>query len=34
MWWHPLHTRDAAHVWLRETVARVGRALGGPKSPR
>ena len=33
MWWHPLHTRDAAHVWLRETVARVGRSLGGPRSP-
>jgi DNA-binding transcriptional LysR family regulator len=26
MWWHPVHTHDAAHVWLRETVARVGEA--------
>src|SRR5262249_12678484 len=24
MWWHPVHTHDAAHVWLRGTVARVG----------
>jgi DNA-binding transcriptional LysR family regulator len=22
-WWHPVHTHDAAHIWLRETVARV-----------
>jgi hypothetical protein len=24
MWWHPVHTHDAAHVWLREIAARVG----------
>ncbi|MFD6191506.1 LysR family transcriptional regulator [Streptomyces sp. NPDC060275] len=24
MWWHPVHTHDAAHIWLRETAARVG----------
>ncbi|MET9319531.1 LysR family transcriptional regulator [Streptomyces sp. NPDC003038] len=30
MWWHPLHTQDAAHIWLRETVARVGERIGGP----
>ncbi|MGA4847553.1 LysR family transcriptional regulator [Streptomyces sp. G5(2025)] len=29
MWWHPVHTHDAAHLWLRETAARVGRRLGG-----
>jgi DNA-binding transcriptional LysR family regulator len=23
MWWHPVHTHDAAHTWLRETVAKV-----------
>jgi DNA-binding transcriptional LysR family regulator len=23
MWWHPVHTHDAAHAWFRETVARV-----------
>lgn len=26
LWWHPLHTRDAAHIWLRETAARVAAA--------
>lgn len=29
MWWHPVHTHDAAHIWLRETVARVGAGLAG-----
>lgn len=28
MWWHPVHARDAAHIWLRETVARVGGQIG------
>ncbi|WP_031044100.1 LysR family transcriptional regulator [Streptomyces sp. NRRL F-5650] len=27
MWWHPVHTHDAAHLWLRETAARVGRRM-------
>lgn len=30
MWWHPVHTHDAAHIWLRETAARVARRLPGP----
>ncbi|MGI5526563.1 LysR family transcriptional regulator [Streptomyces syringium] len=34
MWWHPEHTQDAAHIWLRETVARVGEQLGGPRAGR
>lgn len=29
LWWHPVHTQDAAHIWLRETAARVAAALGG-----
>ncbi|THC41273.1 LysR family transcriptional regulator [Streptomyces sp. A1499] len=29
LWWHPVHTHDAAHIWLRETAARVGRRLEG-----
>lgn len=29
LWWHPVHTHDAAHVWLRETAARVGARLSG-----
>ncbi|MFH9736518.1 LysR family transcriptional regulator [Streptomyces roseolus] len=27
LWWHPVHTHDAAHIWLRETAARVGRRI-------
>ncbi|MEV1005375.1 LysR family transcriptional regulator [Nonomuraea sp. NPDC050202] len=27
LWWHPAHTHDAAHIWLRETAARVGEAV-------
>ncbi|WP_372350958.1 LysR family transcriptional regulator [Streptomyces sp. KL116D] len=27
LWWHPVHTHDAAHIWLRETAARVGGLL-------
>ncbi|MFE1191380.1 LysR family transcriptional regulator [Streptomyces olivaceoviridis] len=27
LWWHPVHTHDAAHIWLRETAARVGASL-------
>jgi DNA-binding transcriptional LysR family regulator len=23
LWWHPVHTHDAGHLWLRETVAAV-----------
>jgi len=27
LWWHPVHTHDAAHRWLRETIARVGKGM-------
>ncbi|MDT0614600.1 LysR family transcriptional regulator [Streptomyces lancefieldiae] len=27
LWWHPVHTHDAAHIWLRETAAEVGARL-------
>ncbi|HWU09259.1 MAG TPA: LysR family transcriptional regulator [Streptomyces sp.] len=27
LWWHPVHTHDAAHIWLRETAERVGAGL-------
>ncbi|MGW1835059.1 LysR family transcriptional regulator [Streptomyces sp. NPDC002067] len=30
LWWHPVHTHDAAHIWLRETAARVGSRLSPP----
>ncbi|MFG3632883.1 LysR family transcriptional regulator [Streptomyces huasconensis] len=23
LWWHPVHTHDAAHIWLRETAGRI-----------
>lgn len=28
LWWHPVHARDAGHVWLREKAAEVGQAMG------
>ena len=31
MWWHPVHTHDAGHVWLRETIARVGAGIGSQR---
>ncbi|MFB6550586.1 LysR family transcriptional regulator [Streptomyces sp. NPDC056405] len=27
LWWHPVHTHDAAHIWLRETAVRVAARL-------
>lgn len=27
LWWHPVHTHDAGHLWLRETAASVGAAI-------
>ncbi|KQV93479.1 MULTISPECIES: LysR family transcriptional regulator [unclassified Streptomyces] len=27
LWWHPVHTHDAAHIWLRETATRAARRL-------
>ncbi|QLJ06391.1 LysR family transcriptional regulator [Streptomyces sp. NEAU-sy36] len=29
LWWHPVHTHDAAHIWLRETATRVAERMGG-----
>ena len=32
LWWHPVHTHDAGHIWLRETAVAVAArlaALGG-----
>ncbi|MGW0941346.1 LysR substrate-binding domain-containing protein [Streptomyces sp. NPDC002623] len=26
MWWHPVHTQDASHIWLRRKAAEVGAA--------
>ncbi|MEV4800235.1 LysR family transcriptional regulator [Nonomuraea sp. NPDC049421] len=27
LWWHPVHTHDAAHTWLRTTATRVAASL-------
>ncbi|MDN3028304.1 LysR family transcriptional regulator [Streptomyces sp. S.PB5] len=27
LWWHPLHERDPAHIWLRQIAALAGRLL-------
>ena len=27
LWWHPVHTQDAGHAWLRETAALVGARI-------
>ncbi|ORT60730.1 LysR family transcriptional regulator [Streptomyces sp. CB03238] len=35
LWWHPVHTHDAAHIWLRETAQRVAlSAFSSPAHPR
>ncbi|MFH9298964.1 LysR family transcriptional regulator [Streptomyces sp. NPDC017520] len=34
LWWHPVHTHDAAHIWLRETAARVGRRMADKDETR
>ena len=30
LWWHPVHTHDAGHLWLRELAAEVGARIGAP----
>jgi DNA-binding transcriptional LysR family regulator len=30
LWWHPVHTHDAGHLWLRETAAAVAAAKTAP----
>ncbi|WP_338693929.1 hypothetical protein V2W30_04850 [Streptomyces sp. Q6] len=30
LWWHPLHTHDFTHVWLREAAQRVAVELDRP----
>jgi DNA-binding transcriptional LysR family regulator len=33
LWWHPVHTHDAGHVWLRELAGEVGARMGAPAAP-
>ncbi len=30
LWWHPVHTHDAGHLWLRELAGLVGAEITGP----
>lgn len=30
LWWHPVHTHDAAHIWLRETAGRIAVPASSP----
>lgn len=27
LWWHPLHTHDSTHIWLRQAALRVAAEL-------
>nr|WP_203615624.1 LysR family transcriptional regulator [Streptomyces sp. SID13726] len=33
LWWHPVHTQDAAHIWLRRKAQEVGATLTGDAGP-
>jgi DNA-binding transcriptional LysR family regulator len=30
LWWHPVHTHDAGHIWLRELAGKVAARIGTP----
>jgi DNA-binding transcriptional LysR family regulator len=30
LWWHPVHTHDAGHLWLRDMASAVGARIGTP----
>jgi hypothetical protein len=32
LWWHPVHTHDASHLWLREVASLVGAKITGPRA--
>lgn len=34
LWWHPVHSQDAAHIWLREMAARVANKIIEPDGSR
>jgi DNA-binding transcriptional LysR family regulator len=31
LWWHPIHERDPAHLWLRHMASRVGEMISAPQ---
>ena len=33
LWWHPVHTHDAGHLWLRDSVAAIGAGIVGYSRP-
>jgi DNA-binding transcriptional LysR family regulator len=33
LWWHPVHERDPAHIWLRHICIQAGRNLDMPAPP-
>jgi hypothetical protein len=33
-WWHPVHTHDTGHLWLRETAIAVAARLALPLTQR
>ncbi|GAA3998651.1 MULTISPECIES: LysR family transcriptional regulator [Streptomyces] len=32
LWWHPMHDRDPAHIWLRKTAAEAGRLVAAGRA--
>jgi hypothetical protein len=32
LWWHPVHTHDAGHLWLRETAGAIAATFPSPGS--
>lgn len=33
LWWHPIHERDPAHIWLRHMASRAGQLIHDASSP-
>ncbi|MCW4385132.1 LysR family transcriptional regulator [Salinibacterium sp. SYSU T00001] len=33
LWWHPMHSRDPAHEWMRDLFAEAGRMLADAPAP-
>ncbi|CAM5658358.1 LysR family transcriptional regulator [Streptomyces griseorubiginosus] len=33
LWWHPMHERDPAHIWLRQIAARAGQLVTASAHP-
>ena len=33
LWWHPVHSRDPEHAWMRDLFAEAGRIVGESLAP-